>query len=119
LNTITGASITANVVYLPAGRYRVTASDPAYNTGYHRLRLYSQTAAAVILTGPNEYARSSGDAHTTTAMLDGFFTLASPNNVRLEHWCQFGGGSSFFGLAASDGSPEIYASVIFEWLGPA
>lgn len=119
INTITGASVAANVVTLPAGRYRVTASDPAYNCDYHRLRLYNVTAAAAILTGPNEYARSSADAHSTTALLDGFFTLSATSNVRLEHWCTFGSGSSFFGIESTTGSPEVYASIIFEWLGPA
>lgn len=118
LNTITGASVAANVVTLPAGRYRVTASDPAYNTDHHRLRLYNVTAASVLVLGPVEYARSSADSHSTTALLDGFFTLASTSNVRLEHWCTFGSGTSFFGLASSSGSTEVYASVIFEWLGP-
>lgn len=118
-NTITGASLASNVVTLPAGRYRVTATDPAYNCDHHRLRLYNVTASAAILNGPNEYARSSADAHVTTATLDGFFTLSVQSDVRLEHWCRFGSGSTFFGLAASTGEPEVYASVIFEWLGAA
>jgi hypothetical protein len=46
------------------------------------------------------------------------FTLASAGSVRLDHFTESGGASTYFGIEANDGSPEIYASVIFEWMGP-
>jgi hypothetical protein len=117
-NDLTGASLDSNIVTLPAGRYRVEASDPAYNVDWHRIRLYNVTGSETLLVGPNEFARSSSDAHSTAAQLKGYFTLSTTSGIRLEHYARFGSGSTLFGFASSDGSPEIYASVIFEWLGP-
>lgn len=117
-NDLTGASLASNIVTLPAGRYRVEASDPAYNCDWHRIRLYNVTGSTTLLVGPNEYARSSADAHSTTALIRGYFTLSTTSGIRLEHYTRYGIGTSFFGIENSDGSPEIYASVIFEWLGP-
>ena len=113
-----GASLSGGNAVLPAGVYRVTASDPAYNVNGHCLRFFDVAGAAVLGKGPSAYARSSGDAHTTEARFDGVFTLASAGSVRLDHFTEGGGVSTFFGIEANDGSPEIYASVIFEWMGP-
>ena len=117
-NTL-GASISAGAAVLPAGIYRVTASDPAYNVGGHCIRLFNVGTSAVLGKGPSAFARSTGDAHATEARYDGVFVLAEDASVRLDHFTEGGGVSTFFGIEANDGSPEIYASAVFEWMGPA
>ena len=49
VSTIVGASLNANVITLPAGRYRVTASKTFYQTHQSRIRFKTESNNSIIL----------------------------------------------------------------------
>lgn len=124
-NTISGASLAANQVTLPAGTYEVTVNAPICSTNggnfIYKHRLYNVTGAAVLLyslNGRNGTQAVASDDFQSLAPLIGQFTLASSSAVRLDIWGNAGGSSAFYNCAAlGDGSSEIYTDVYIRKVG--
>jgi hypothetical protein len=113
IDELTGASISAGVVTLPAGVYDVSATATAFAVGNHRARLYDVTNSAALLQGMN--ANAPGANWQTAAILMGRITLSAETQVRLEHFTQ-SAATSGLGIPASTGASEVYAVLRFEWL---
>ena len=114
-NEITGASLAANKITLPAGTYYIQARAPAMNTNKHKARLYNDTDSSVILAGTGG---RSGSSVTNVDFVEGRFTLAAEKDVVLQHIAEttaatigFGQGTVFAGLT------EVFSEV-FIWKIP-
>ena len=108
-NTISGASLSSNIVTLPAGAYELVASAPAYSsTAYHKLALYNHSDSADILVGQQMRAINAG---STMATLKGRFILSAAKDVKLNHYFSAGLASTGLGMAASTGQAELYSEL--------
>lgn len=107
-DTITGASLSANQMTLPAGAYRVEAFVPAYSVtavqSAARCRLYNVTDSATLLQSDTVAPGTSGTSnYATTIALTGSFALSGTKSVALQ--CQttdsthvfFGSGPGVYG----------------------
>lgn len=108
-NTITGASLAANRVTLPAGTYRARASAPAFAAQQHVTRLYDITGDAELLRGTSAYSVGS----QTDSQIDGVFTLTEASLVELQHRCAATAGSNGLGVATNLDGVETYARAAF------
>jgi hypothetical protein len=114
-NEITGASLAANVVTLPAGTYHYEGWATGFqiinsNTNIFQARLRNVSSGAVIQYGPATrlYLPASTGGHTVLSWVRGRFTVAAPVGIRLE---QQNWGTGGAGLAASLGG-EAYADLM-------
>ncbi|WP_461209930.1 hypothetical protein [Desulfocurvus sp. DL9XJH121] len=85
-NTISGASLSSNVVTLPAGDYYIEASAPGYFINGHQARLYDTTADAVLCNGLPALANDSY-AIPLRSCVNGFFTLEEESELILQQYC--------------------------------
>lgn len=107
-NTISGASLLANRIILPAGTYDISAVAQALGGGKAFLALYDVTNAAYLSVGTGVIATTTG----VTLATSGRFTLAGGSTqIELQHYSQSGYASTGFGVAMSAGLSEIYAQV--------
>ena len=109
-NFIPGASLTNNRIALPAGRYKVDATVPAYAINTCRAALYNVSSAAYLLYSPSERSdyNCNGYAHMR---IRGEFTLATASLLEVRMWGQ-GTYVNGMGLASGvNGVPEIYTEV--------
>lgn len=110
-NSISGASLSSNMVTLPAGTYEIEATAPGFAVRLHKAVLYNVSTAAVILVGSSELS-SNTYATTSKSVIKGRFTLAGSHQLELRHRCQITFASSGLGLAASFGDVEVYAEAL-------
>lgn len=98
-NGITGATLAANAVSLPAGTYFIDATAPANEAQGHVARLFDVTNTAVILNGTSEYAAAGAGASWTqsSSRIRGRFTLAGTVSVRIEHQVASSQGNDGYG----------------------
>jgi hypothetical protein len=99
-NEITSATLTSNVISLPAGTYHVEASAPAYGVEEHVVRLYNTTDASLIMPGTAENS-NSGSPTTTRSSLSGRFVLSGTKNIELQHRCAATKSTTGLGIASS------------------
>jgi hypothetical protein len=100
-NLITGASLASNLITLPAGRYFVYATAPAFAVQTHQARLYDTTGTAELVLGTSERANASGASNTsgeTRSIVAGQFTLSTSSDVRLEHQCNASQNTTGYGV---------------------
>lgn len=119
LNTVAfdtgiGASVAGNLITLPAGSYLLTADAPVEAAGYYQIRLQDVTANSTVALGSSTNSSNNYD-YTAHSHLVASFTLNAPASLAIQHWCQtiYHGGYSV-GHAVSNGSPEIYATVLIQ-----
>lgn len=114
-NAITGATLAANQITLPAGRYRILANSHANDVGQHQARLWSVSDNAALIYGTTTYG--SGGAESDS-VINGVITLAATKVIRIEHRCKNGNLGDGFGAAAGFGGKEVYAIMEIEKIGP-
>ena len=110
VNTLTGASLAANVITLPEGTFDVEGLTKAYQSNKNKARLYDITNSATILVSFND---SSGSSYGTGVDLHiiGRITVASGGiTCRLEHSVQ---STYFGGIYTNMTEPEIYSYIKF------
>lgn len=110
VNSISGASLSSNVVTLPAGTFRYAGTAGAAQTGSHQAQLYNVSDGTVIDYGTTEFA-GTGISVQTRSTLRGQFTIAAPKQISLRHWASAAGN---FGTYAATGGTQVYAELIFE-----
>ncbi len=112
LNNLTGASIAAGVITLPAGTYDADAAVIVHNasgvsgsSGMARLRDTTNGVTLALGTG-------SGIGLNTgyVSVIKGTFTLAGVTDIELQYYCQATGAPKL-GFATSNGDMENWASV--------
>lgn len=107
-NTISGASLAANRITLPAGKYICQFCAPAYATSVntlHQTRLRNITAGTDLIIGS-----SARGAAQTLSVGAGHFTLTVTSLIELQHIIGTTRNTDGFGKAANFTS-EIYGQV--------
>lgn len=107
-NVISGASLSGNVITLPAGTYTVQWSAPGAQCGSHASRLFNVTDSSVIKTGTSE-ASSTASLSTTSSVGKAVFTLSSSKGIRLDHQCSNTKATNGLGVAGSISAHEVYS----------
>lgn len=111
-NDISGASLAANQITLPAGTYFISAAAVAHDVGKHRLRLYDVTNNAVLLQGFNAQSGTINDL-TSIAEVKGIFTFTSSRVIRLEHYITTSSSTRDAGDPSSlAGISEVYSDIV-------
>lgn len=104
-------SLAANVITLAPGTYRYQFRGVTSNCGLFQCRLFNVTNASVVTDG---YGLSAGSTVAVVTNMfsfgEGVFTLAVPNNFRLEIFCS---ATGTFGTSSLTGGPEIYSTIAF------
>lgn len=111
VNNITSATLTSDVISLPAGTYFIRASAPAYQVNSHVAKLRNTTDATDTIVGTVERV---GDASgsMSRSVVEGWFTIAGTKNFELQHRCATTKSTDGLGKAANLGVSEVYATVI-------
>lgn len=110
-NDISGASLAANQIVLPAGTYDFMAVAPFFDTGRARLRLRNITAGATIAAAGPTIDANTADATQTLAMVFGRFTLAASATLELQYRVQTTNAADGLGLAATFAETEQYGAI--------
>jgi len=84
-NEITGASLAANQITLPAGTYDVEWSAPASQVAQHQSKLYDVTNTADLIIGSCEFSSNVGLYAATRSCGHGRITLAGITLIELQH----------------------------------
>ncbi len=113
LNTIPGASLSANQITLPVGEYKITICSQAYRCNSHKLRLRDITNALDISIGLSEYSNGTSGG-VTTANLVIKPTISTPISLEIQHQCETTKTTNGYGYASSFGVVEVYTDVFIE-----
>ena len=108
-NTITGASLAANQITLPAGKYYVEASAPATYVSGHTASIWDSTNSIFLLIGTNgrtNHATNAGDP----SLISGIVNLNTETEIELRHQCNLTRANSGFGLA-NNLTTEVYSDI--------
>lgn len=106
---IPGATLASNTITLPAGKYTIVASAPAFRSAQHQLRLETDAGALVAL-GTSEYSDSSSWSVSRSHIFD-TFTLSSETDLVLKHYFTKAKATDGLGVAASTGQDEIFTTL--------
>lgn len=110
-NQITGASLAANQITLPAGTYDFWARAPAYACNRHKAKLRDTTGGADLRIGSSALS-SLANLSFSDGIVMGQFTLAAVSALELQHWCTTTRNTDGFGLSTGMGDVEVYAEVM-------
>lgn len=118
INNIIGATLSASQVTLPAGTYFIIGecpigSDDSSYVAKHKARIYNATDLSVIKTG---YSQSINDGGSPRAGVVTQLVLGSTKTIELQHY-RTDTRTNGFGQAVSDGSIEIYSSLMIFKVG--
>lgn len=86
-NAIPDAALTANGVSLPAGRYYIRASIPAFGVNSVRGAVFNRTTSQYLLYSPSYYADSTYNGRPVMLIEDEFI-LSAPAVIELRMWNQ-------------------------------
>jgi len=108
-----GATLSSSVITLLAGTYYVYASAPATDVNRHKLKLRNTTDSTDTLIGVSCSAANGISATmSTTALLQGTFTIAASKNFELQHRCEVSNATgSGLGVASNFGVSEVYSTI--------
>lgn len=111
-NQVEGASLAANQIILPAGRYLVEGHAPGYRVDAHQSRLYNVSDSSILLVGTCEYSRTDY-LNMTRSSVSGIITLTGQKTLELQHY----GATTFatlgFGVASGRSIGELYSVIKF------
>lgn len=105
------ASIAANQINLQSGTYRIVASAPAQQVGFHQIRFRDVTNGATVAYGTSECAPNGTIIVTRSFILAEFTVVDDDTLFELQHQCLTTHSGSGLGLAVSMGGVEIYSQV--------
>lgn len=109
-NEISSATLTSNVISLPAGTYWVDAHS-VVNLGNESQMRFRDTTSNTTLARACGVRSGASDGTTGAMRLSGRFTLSGTKNVELQMWVATGTSGNGLGYAASSGDVEMYADV--------
>jgi hypothetical protein len=113
---IPGLTLSSNVFTLPPGRYKITASAPAFYINRHKIVLRNPNSGAILLTGTAEDTPQGMAMGTTTrSFIEGRITLATSTPLHIRHYLQSARGGDGLGRATNiAGVQEVYTLVNIE-----
>jgi hypothetical protein len=106
-----GATLTASVIALLAGTYRVSAISPFFNVTGVAIRLRNTTDSTTTLASVNQYMTNTNGGY---AILDGVFTITGTKNFEVQYYCNTAVATNGLGVALSGGISEIYTQITIE-----
>jgi hypothetical protein len=104
------AALSSNRFTLPAGKWLVEWSAPAYRVDMHRSLLYNVTDAATIKSGTSERSDSAGTDTTSRSVGMAIFTISGSKEFEIRHRCNATFATNGFGQASGFGT-EVYTQV--------
>ena len=110
INEITGCSIAASVITLPAGTYYVWANSPFYRTQRAQLRLRNTSDSTNPIIGQSAYFVSAYEVQGSSQLL-GFFTIAASKNFELQYYSQTQEVNVGLGLNMNFGVSEVFSQI--------
>lgn len=110
-NEVSGASLSANQVTLPAGTYYLEARCAHDNVRLNKARWQNMSDSTTTLLGANA-ASDFGNHGGWYAEVRGRFTIAAEKVFQLQHRCSQTDGVSGFGQACGFGDTEIYTDLL-------
>lgn len=101
-NNITGASLSANQVTLPAGTYEAEIVSSGYRCGNFITRLYDDTAGAAVagVKGMTSKADTDGGSTDAKSIMSGTFTLGVESALQVEQNCTDTHASAGMGVSS-------------------
>ena len=114
VNTIAGASLSANQVSLPSGTYVASFSCPAYSVDRHQVWLHDITASANYY-GANSSSTYGGGSLSESAG-NAVFTLAGADVLELVHYTQRAYPTAGLGLNNASGAPSVFCRLSIQQL---
>jgi len=117
VNNISGASLAANQITLPAGTYWVEFEAPATSVNaaannHHKTRLRNITDASAPVVGASAIAGLNLVETTCTVSKGaGPFTIAAPKVFELQHYTSVTIAATGLGAPTSSGDIEVYGSI--------
>lgn len=110
-SNIAGASISSNVISLPAGTYTVTGSQQFYRTQYSKTRLRNTTDGTDAALGETGFVNETGIGQSLPIF--GGFTIAAAKDFEFQYNCS--ANANINGLGLSDPSdPAVFASLMLQ-----
>ena len=112
-NNISGASLSSDVITLPAGSYYIEAQSPANKVNRHATRILNSSDTDVLLSGTNTFATLNEELNTF-AFVSGLFTISSTKTILLQHRCQTTKTSDGFGVQVNTSlstPQEVYSEI--------
>jgi len=115
VNNISGASLAANQVTLPAGTYYAKWSVPFFRTNLSQSRLYNVSDVAAIGYGSNtaEDVNVGGDQ----SVGEYYFTLAASKTLEVQYRVGTSWATDGLGRAMSFGNVEVYTQLTIWKIG--
>ena len=122
-NTITGASLSANQITLPAGKYYAEAGSPAKDVNRHQARLYNISDSIEEITGAScqSYRATGSSTMVSISTVFGVINISEEKIFELQHQGQITKADYGFGFAANI-TTEVYSDIriwrIGEYVAP-
>lgn len=117
VNRILGASIVSSqITNLPAGRYRISVSCPAYDVRSHQCRVRNITGGTTLLVGSSEFASDASDVANSSVILNREFVLLATSTIEIQHRCEQTKTINGFGFASNFGETTIYTQGMLQRL---
>jgi hypothetical protein len=110
-NEIAGASLSNNQITLPAGKYYIEASAPAFMVHGHKAALYDPVNLVYRVEGTSECSCFQATYAQTRSFVSGRFELIAKGVLELVHQGQQTEMADGFGVPASAFGNEIYTDV--------
>lgn len=109
---MSGVSLSNNQFTLPAGKYMIDVSAPAYNVNDHQIKLYNVSDSITSIVGNVAYANySDAMPGSSSATLAGYIFISSSKTFEIQHYCSSTQDTDGFGRAVGFGEMEVYTNV--------
>ena len=106
-------TLNTNQITLPAGTYRVKATQQFYDVGSCQIRLYNSTDSTIVSTGSTGFAQQTTTASGGVSQIDDIITIAAGKTLVFQYQVTTTEATNGLGLAASFGS-EVFGIFVFE-----
>lgn len=110
VNNITGCSIAASVITLPAGTYFINATAPAYAINSCQSKLRNTTDSTNAIMGMSANGNQTYFGYSTSP-LAGLVTITGTKTFELQMRTQSTQATNGLGVATSFGDGEVYSSI--------
>lgn len=117
-NTIAGASLSANTITLPAGRYLINGSAPACKVIRHKTWFQNVSDGVTAFEGTNEVSDFNYPS-VTRSHFKGLIVLTAPKNFQVLHACEVTVANTGMGFSTVSLGNEVYTDVEIIRIGDA
>lgn len=116
INEIEGASLSSNVITLPAGVYQITGYSAGFSVNSFKAFIYNITNSTDLMIGTAARSDNSDPSSAMSHFMDKV-TLTGVTEIRIEQWVENTNGTAGLGKSVGDGAAEVYARIYIARLG--